>query len=104
MPRIDTVELFIGEAGGLTGWHAEDLNFGSVNYLQSGKPKFWVAVSYTYQKQLRAIFKLKYPELYKNCQSADLTFLTEIVRNVENDVSSAVEGFQGKEGTGSKGE
>jgi hypothetical protein len=43
MPGIDTVELFIGEAGGLSGWHAEDLNFGSVNYLQSGKPKFWVA-------------------------------------------------------------
>ncbi len=43
MPRIDTVELFIGEAGGLSGWHAEDLNFGSVNYLQSGKPKCWVA-------------------------------------------------------------
>ena len=42
MPGIDKVELFIGEAGSLTGWHIEDLNFVSVNYLQSGKPKFWV--------------------------------------------------------------
>jgi hypothetical protein len=42
MPEIDKVELFIGEAGSLTGWHIEDLNFASVNYLQSGKPKFWV--------------------------------------------------------------
>jgi JmjC domain, hydroxylase len=42
MPGIDNVELFIGEAGSLTGWHEEDLNFASVNYLVSGKPKFWV--------------------------------------------------------------
>ena len=42
MPGIDKVELFIGEAGTLTGWHVEDLYFASVNYLQSGKPKFWV--------------------------------------------------------------
>ena len=42
IPGIDKVELFIGEAGSLTGWHVKDLNFASVNYLQSGKPKFWV--------------------------------------------------------------
>ncbi len=42
IPGIDTVELFIGEAGSLTVWHVEDLNFGSVNYLVSGKPKMWV--------------------------------------------------------------
>jgi hypothetical protein len=42
MPGIDTVELLIGEAGSLTGWHVEDLNFGSVNFLVSGKPKMWV--------------------------------------------------------------
>jgi hypothetical protein len=42
LPGIDKVDLFIGEVGSLTGWHVEDLNFASVNYLQSGKPKFWV--------------------------------------------------------------
>ncbi|EFX63680.1 hypothetical protein DAPPUDRAFT_267963 [Daphnia pulex] len=29
IPGIDTVELFNGEAASLTGWHVEDLNFGS---------------------------------------------------------------------------
>ncbi|EFX76816.1 hypothetical protein DAPPUDRAFT_248561 [Daphnia pulex] len=51
IPGIDTVELIIGEAGSLTGWHVEDLNFGSVNYPVSGKPKMWVEVSYKYQNQ-----------------------------------------------------
>jgi hypothetical protein len=44
MPGIDTVELFIGEAGSLRRWHVEDLSFGlQFTNLQSGKPKFWVA-------------------------------------------------------------
>ncbi|EFX69534.1 hypothetical protein DAPPUDRAFT_113605 [Daphnia pulex] len=51
MPGIDTVELFIDEAGSLTGWNVEDLNFGSVNFLVSGKTKMWVEVSYKYQNQ-----------------------------------------------------
>ncbi len=42
MDGIDSVELFIGEAGSMTGWHVEDLNLGSVNFHVSGKPKMWV--------------------------------------------------------------
>lgn len=42
MDGIDSVELFIGEADSMTGWHVEDLNLGSVNFHVSGKPKTWV--------------------------------------------------------------
>jgi hypothetical protein len=42
MDGIDSVELFIGEADSMTGWHVEDLNLGSVNFHVSGKPKMWV--------------------------------------------------------------
>jgi hypothetical protein len=35
MPGIDKVELFIGEAGSLTGWHIDDLNFNESQLLVS---------------------------------------------------------------------
>ncbi|EFX76909.1 hypothetical protein DAPPUDRAFT_248425 [Daphnia pulex] len=32
----------------------------------------WVEVSYKYQNQVRALMKVKYPELFKACPDADL--------------------------------
>ena len=42
MSGINTPHIMLGQAGSMTGWHVEDLNFFSVNYLHSGLPKDWV--------------------------------------------------------------
>lgn len=39
---VNTVHTMIGQSGSLTGWHVEDLNIASVNYLREGAPKYWV--------------------------------------------------------------
>lgn len=42
MSGINTIHMLIGQAGSATGWHVDDLNFASVNYLREGEPKYWV--------------------------------------------------------------
>jgi hypothetical protein len=41
MSGINTPHIMLGQAGSMTGFHGEDLNFFSVNYLHSGASKRW---------------------------------------------------------------
>jgi hypothetical protein len=42
MSGINTPHIMIGQAGSMTGFHVEDFNFCSVNYLHYGAPKHWI--------------------------------------------------------------
>ena len=41
MSGINTPHIMLGQAGSMSGFHVEELNFFSVNYLHSGASKRW---------------------------------------------------------------
>mmetsp|Transcript_42729 Transcript_42729/g.41061 ORF Transcript_42729/g.41061 Transcript_42729/m.41061 type:complete len:138 (+) Transcript_42729:575-988(+) len=49
------------------GWHKEDMDLYSINYLHAGKPKFWYAVDLDCNQQFEAFVRSKFPEYFKDC-------------------------------------
>jgi hypothetical protein len=42
IPGVNTTQLMFGEVQSFTCWHVEDENLLSINYLHSGKHKYWI--------------------------------------------------------------
>ena len=97
MSGINTPHIMLGQAGSMTGWHVEDLNFFSVNYLHSGAPKYWVVlvaslhvwqfemcaklyvcvfwccrIPSCHEKLFCKLLKKLFPEQYSECESSNL--------------------------------
>ena len=49
------------------GWHKEDLDLYSINYLHSGAPKFWYSIDLSQTKEFENFLNEKLPESYKRC-------------------------------------
>ena len=50
------------------GWHKEDLDLYSINYLHHGKPKFWYSVNLSDNEAFEAYMQSKFPENFKRCK------------------------------------
>ena len=44
IPGVTQPYLYVGVWRSLFGWHKEDVDLYSINYLHSGKPKFWYSL------------------------------------------------------------
>lgn len=42
MTLINKSQVLFGQAQSYTFWHVENLNMSSINYLHSGKRKYWI--------------------------------------------------------------
>ncbi|KAK4006949.1 hypothetical protein OUZ56_012103 [Daphnia magna] len=80
MTLINKSQVLFGQAQSYTFWHVENLNMSSINYLHSGKRKYWiilpfirilVSIAEKHADQLKQLFKEKGP-LYYKCRSAEL--------------------------------
>jgi jumonji domain-containing protein 2 len=48
VPGVTTPMLYIGMWRALFGWHTEDMEFNSINYLHAGAPKLWYCIPPAY--------------------------------------------------------
>ena len=49
------------------GWHKEDMDLYSINYLHSGSPKFWYAIDLDYNTKFENLVKTEFPENFREC-------------------------------------
>ena len=49
------------------GWHKEDMDLYSINYLHHGRPKFWYSVDMDSNEKFEEFVKSKFPEYFKEC-------------------------------------
>jgi len=49
------------------GWHKEDMDLYSINYLHYGKSKFWYGVDLDCNEKFENFVKSKFPEYFKEC-------------------------------------
>ena len=49
------------------GWHKEDMDLYSINYLHHGQSKFWYSIDTDCNDKFEAFVKSKFPEYSKQC-------------------------------------
>lgn len=49
------------------GWHKEDLDLYSINYLHHGNPKFWYSVDLKDNDKFENFMQKNFPQHYKMC-------------------------------------
>lgn len=53
--------LYIGGYGTIFGWHVEDINMPSINYMHHGAPKFWYTIGRKDYKKFESYVKELFP-------------------------------------------
>ena len=59
--------MYVGSWKTMFGWHKEDLDLYSINYLHSGHPKYWYGVDLDCNKHFENFLHSKFPEQAKEC-------------------------------------
>lgn len=59
--------MYAGSWKTMFGWHKEDLDLYSINYLHYGKSKFWYGVDLRDNKKFEALMQRMFPENHKLC-------------------------------------
>lgn len=50
------------------GWHKEDMDFCSINYLHTGAPKYWYGINKDCNEIFEGFAKQKFPEQFRECK------------------------------------
>lgn len=59
--------LYVGGWKTMFGWHKEDLDLYSINYLHYGASKFWYAIDINCNNKFEEFVKKWFPDRYENC-------------------------------------
>lgn len=59
--------IYLGSWKALFGWHKEDLDLYSVNYLHLGKPKFWYSINLDCNKKFEQFASETFKDNFKEC-------------------------------------
>jgi jumonji domain-containing protein 2 len=68
VPGVNDPYLYIGSWKTMFGWHKEDLDLYSINYLHTGKPKFWYCLPRTENHKLEEFAKKCFPDGFQRCR------------------------------------
>ena len=64
---VNTPYIYVGAWKTMFGWHKEDMDLWSINYLHHGKGKCWYGVNMDCNKSFEAFVKSKFPDYFKDC-------------------------------------
>ena len=60
--------LYVGVWRSLFGWHKEDLDLYSINYLHAGAPKFWYSVDLDSNEDFEDLAKENFTDCFRECE------------------------------------
>lgn len=64
---VNTPYIYVGAWKTMFGWHKEDMDLYSINYLHQGKPKLWYGVNIEDNAKFEQFVKSKFPEYFRDC-------------------------------------
>jgi hypothetical protein len=64
---VTTPYLYFGAWKTLFAWHKEDMDLYSINYLHTGKPKFWYSVPLEDNEKFENFMRKSFPDSYREC-------------------------------------
>ena len=64
IPGVTQPYLYVGVWRSLFGWHKEDVDLYSINYLHSGKPKFWYSIDLDSNEDFENLSNNFFKDLY----------------------------------------
>jgi hypothetical protein len=64
---VNSPYVYIGSWKTMFGWHKEDLDLYSINYLHEGASKFWYAVDLSSNQKFEDFVKSKFPDYFREC-------------------------------------
>lgn len=67
IPGVTQPYLYVGVWRSLFGWHKEDVDLYSINYLHYGKPKFWYSIDLDSNEKFEKLANKFFKDLYKDC-------------------------------------
>lgn len=67
IPGVSNPYVYVGQWKSMFGWHKEDLDLYSINYLHSGASKFWYGIDLKDTKEFERFLYEKLPESRKRC-------------------------------------
>lgn len=60
--------LYVGTWRAMFGWHKEDMDLYSINYLHAGHPKFWYSIDLRDNAKFEAYCAKHFEEDYRQCK------------------------------------
>ena len=67
IPGVTQPYLYVGVWRSLFGWHKEDVDLYSINYLHYGAPKFWYSVDLDSNEDFEHLANSYFKDMYKEC-------------------------------------
>lgn len=84
IPGVTTPMVYFGMWKSYFGWHVEDCDLYSINYMHFGAPKVWYCVSPADRAKFESMARQEFPELYNNCKGflrhKDIMFSPSMLR------------------------
>jgi [histone H3]-trimethyl-L-lysine9/36 demethylase len=72
LPGVTRSMLYFGMWRAMFAFHTEDMDLYSINYVHTGKPKFWYAVPPSAAAQLERVAQSLFPEKHHACSQVSL--------------------------------
>jgi len=67
IPGVNTSYLYFGMWRTFFGWHSEDMDLHSVNYLHYGAPKYWYCIPPEHRERFERWVKDQVPDCFRGC-------------------------------------
>lgn len=59
--------IYVGTWKAMFGWHKEDMDLYSINYVHTGQPKYWYGIDLTSSEDFENYVESKFRDQFKVC-------------------------------------